>query len=101
VSPFAVTLKKLMEIGDLTFADLHHWFARPRPTVRAWVERGHEPRGPSGKLARDRLRLLEHAVEYRQGLPAPRTLSQDARPAYIKQVRDGLERDGVPAGGSA
>lgn len=101
MTSFSKTLKDLMQVGDLTYADLHHWFVRPRPTVRAWVEREHEPRGPSGSLAWERLRLLERAIKFRQGLPVPRELSCMERPAYIQQVRDGLERDGVPAGGSA
>lgn len=101
MSTFSDELTRLMEIGDMTLADLQHWFARPHPTVRSWVELGRTPRGPAGKLAWDRLRLLGDAVEYRQGLPAPRNLSAQARPAYIKQVRDGLERTGVLKNNSA
>lgn len=98
---FAHRLKWCMSRGDLTTADLHHWFERPRPTVRLWVKSGAEPRGPSGDDARTRLDLLERAVTKKQGLPPPRTLSALERPAYIRQVRDGLERSRVPARGTA
>jgi hypothetical protein len=90
-----------MKAGDLTFGDLHHWFGRPRATVRAWVDRDHEPRGPAGEDAKARLVLLIRAIKFQEGLPAPRTLSALERPAYIMQVRDALERSSVPAQGAA
>lgn len=90
-----------MKIGVLTRADLRYWFERPHATVRMWVLDGWTPRGPAGELAGERLALLERAVKQKRGMPVPRTLSARERPAYIKQVRDGLERVGVPESGSA
>lgn len=97
---FSAELKHVMQEGDLTIADLHHWFNRPRPTVRTWVKLDHAPRGPAGALAWERLRLLQHAVRYGV-LPVSRELSSHERPRYIVQVRNGLERNRVPAGGAA
>lgn len=99
---FYTRLSQCMKIGDLGYADLHHWFERPRPTVRLWIEKKTEaPRGPAGKLAFERLILLERAIAKRRGMPVPRTLSALERPKHIKRVRDGLERTGVPQNNSA
>jgi hypothetical protein len=97
---FATRLAKVMRVGDLTIADLHHWFNRPRYTVRMWVLLEREPRGPAGRLAHHALDRLEKEVMARRGFPVPANLSSLERPAYIRQVRDGL-RTRVPARGSA
>lgn len=91
-----------MQIADLGFGDLHHWFERPRATVRLWIDRKTDaPYGPAGQLALSRLVLLERAVKEKRRLPAPRSLSALERPAYIKQVRDELERARVLKAGAA
>lgn len=89
-------LARCVKVGDLIIADLHHWFDRPSSTVRMWLIDGWTPRGPAGKLAVERLDLLERAIKEKRGLPPPRELSALRRPKYIKQVRDELERARVP-----
>ncbi len=78
-------LLRCMRDGDLTCADLHHWFDRPRPTVRTWVVDARIPRGPSGRRADLLLQLLEKKV--RAGLVVPSHLSKDARPQFIRKLR--------------
>lgn len=75
--------------GDMTIADLHHWFERPRSTVRAWVLLGKEARDlPSGFLQK-RLELLEKRIKARDGFPIPPIKNQLARPSYIMGLRSG------------
>ena len=89
-------LELVMEKGDLTIGDLRHWFERPYPTVHVWRYQGNEPTGPTGRLALQRLRLLEKAVERKRGpFPVPLDLSKFERPTYIKKARHDLENGGV------
>lgn len=86
-----------MRHGDLTVADLHHWFGVPYPTMRSWALEGRAPRrgSPKGKLAERRMLLLETAINRGKGLPPPADISAHVRPGYVRQVRDGLERSSV------
>ena len=78
-------LLRCMRDGDLTVADLHHWFDRPRATVRTWVVDARIPRGPSGRRADLLLQALEKKI--RKGLVVPDQLSKDARPQFIRKLR--------------
>lgn len=93
---FSERIERAIKLGDFTVADLHHWFERPYPTVRLW--RFHDirkPPGPRGRLAEERLKLLEMAIAKKQGFPVPADLSHTDRPEYIKKVRHDLENAGV------
>lgn len=88
--------KRLVEArakGDMTTADVACWFDRPYATVRYWIDHAkddYEPSGPRGRLARDRLALLEWAISHRLGFPIPPELSVDARPLYVKKTYNDL-----------
>ena len=73
--------------GDLTIADLHHWFGRPRATVRRWVIDGCVPIGPTGNHAHLLLNALESRIRRGWGFPVPRELHAQQRPAYIHEQR--------------
>lgn len=86
---FQGRLKAAMRGGNLTVADLARWFDVPYPTIRGWVQDGHEPAG--GPLdcafAKARLDKLERAIRRKENLPLPR-LSGAARVAALKEARD-------------
>jgi len=85
---FAERLKKAMEGGNLTIADLHRWFEVPYQTVRGWLN-GHEPGGGpiDSAYARAKLISLEKAIIRKRGLPLPR-LWGAAREAALIEARD-------------
>ena len=86
---FTDRLQWCIKHGDMTIADLHHWFERPRSTVRAWVLLGNAARDlPSGFIEK-RLLLLETRIKARDGFPIPPIKNQLARPDYIKGLRSG------------
>ena len=48
---FQERLRRCVERGNLTVADLARWFDRPYPTVRSWFKDGWEPGdGPATRL---------------------------------------------------
>lgn len=91
----AERLRECQQRGELTTADLAHWFDRPFPTVRLWVMGKSLPREPAARLIYSRLGLLEARVALRT---FPINMSAHARPTYIKQVRENAERGGVSTG---
>ena len=70
-------LRKVMEEGNLTIADLSRWLDRPSPTVRSWT-RGTTTRGAAGDIETvlTRLKLIEKRIRLRKGLPVPRFRSE-------------------------
>ncbi len=86
---FTDRLAWCMRHGDVTVADLHHWFGRPRATVRTWAIDARVPQGPSGKKAHLLLALLESRIRARAGFPIPVDLSVATRPNYVKKLRHG------------
>lgn len=88
MSDFCKRLAKCMSEGDMTVADVHHWFGRPRATVRTWVVDRRTPQGPSGKRAVLLLALLESRIKSRNGgFPIPSDLSVFDRPLYVRKLR--------------
>lgn len=84
---FTSRLRWCLKHGDLTIADLHHWFKRPRATVRRWVIDACVPRGPTGTHAHLLLELLQSRITNRQGFPVPPELHAQQRPGYIHEQR--------------
>ena len=88
MSDFCKRLAKCMSDGAMTVADVHHWFDRPRATVRTWVVDRRTPSGPSAKKARLLLELLERRIKSRGGgFPIPADLSVFDRPDYVRKLR--------------
>lgn len=90
---FKVRLLDAMARGSLSRGDLHHWFGRPRATIRYWLSEESAPdyaplHDPKGDDAWSRLTLLEWAVKNVAGFPIPVTLSYAARPDNIRQLYD-------------
>lgn len=85
-------LEWCLKHGQLTVADLAHWFSRPHMTVKSWLVDGREPRGPQGVEALRRLALLREAIRQRQFFPVDAGLSQHARPEYITKAYGQLSR---------
>ena len=85
--PFSIRLKRARDKAGMTTSDLHAWFDRPYSTVFMWIARGYTPRGPSGKLAQQRLTLLEDVVKRANGaLLVPANTPENARKLVVKQV---------------
>lgn len=87
---FHVRLTRVMQTGQLTVADLSHWFNRPHPTVSMWVKGKTAPAGRyTADLAYSRLLLLEQVVRARDwSVPE---MSAHKRPEWIRQARDNAE----------
>lgn len=67
MSTFQQRLRRCVERGNLTVADLCRWFDRPYATVRCWLVAGREPSGGpvTVRRAREKLVALELAVRDR------------------------------------
>ena len=85
MADFAKRLRWCLKNGNMTVADLKHWFDRPYATVRTWVFEAREPRGPSGNHAHTLLAVLERKIK--RGLVIPATLSSNDRPDHIRKLR--------------
>ena len=84
--------------GDLTLADLSHWFDVPFSSVRYWLTVASSdwaPRGPRGRTIIKRIKLLEWAVANRIGMPVPEMMSARDRPAHMRGTRDAVANAGV------
>jgi hypothetical protein len=84
---FANRLKRVMQGGNLTVADLARWLDRSHATVRCWVN-GTQPTGPPLDVehAHQMLGLLEKMVAGKLGFPLPR-MSAGARAKKLAEVR--------------
>src|SRR5258706_4332683 len=80
---FVKRLLALQRQGNLSTADLQHWFDRPYSTVRSWVVDKRDPRY-AGRDAQVSLQLLQHCITQFEDL---RGVSSHARPARIRQLR--------------
>lgn len=89
MSDFTKRLRRAMKSGDMGIGDIHHWFGRPRSTVRTWVLDARTPQGPAGERAHLLLRHLEAKIAARSGFPIPQTVSAHERPDYVKRLRHG------------
>lgn len=67
MSTFQQRLRRCVERGNLTVADLCRWFDRPYATVRSWLAAGREPSGGpvTVRRAKSRLDALEQVVRDR------------------------------------
>ncbi len=91
---FKTRLLAAKEAGDLTIADLQHWFDAPFATCHYWAyTAGPEllPRGPRGRVITRRLKMLEWAIRHEIGFPVPAMLRQRDRPKHIRQTRDAID----------
>ena len=80
-------LRRLLNQGNLTVADLARWLERPHPTVRGWVLGGRLG-GPALDTAfiLARIKLLEDRLKKKRGLPVPR-MSARRRIVYMEGLR--------------
>src|SRR5882724_4309814 len=83
IKKFVKDLRTLQRQGNLSTADLQHWFDRPYSTVRSWVVDKRAPRY-AGQDAESSLRLLQHCISQFEGL---RGVSSHERPARIRSLR--------------
>ena len=93
---FQSRCKAVIKRGDLTVADLEHWFHRPHATVWRWVNSGWVPRGPTGRKALANLERLEKAVTDPSLFPIPDHLTPRLRKAYVRDAYHAAERAGLP-----
>jgi hypothetical protein len=84
---FQARLRKCMQDGNLTIADLARWFDRTHPTVGSWVRDGSVPGGGPLDIAAviTALARLEKMIATSSKFPVPR-LSPQARIAYIEKL---------------
>ena len=83
---FTKRIRWVLKEGNMTTADLQHWFDRPYATVRAWVFDARAPRGPAGRDADTALVKLERKI--RNGFTVPSALSNNDRPEFIRKLRN-------------
>jgi len=84
---FADRLVACQVRGDLTVADLATLLGRSYPTVRSWFTREtRAPYGPAGREVSELLDHLKQAIDARDGLPVPSTLSHRDRVAYVAKL---------------
>lgn len=83
-------LRRAMQTGSLTVADLSTWFARDYHTVHGWVEKGRQPWGPNGDQSLQLLGLLEQAIKQKRGFPVPVSLSPSERRRHMRLARERL-----------
>src|SRR6185437_1704752 len=99
-----VFLARLLAVAGrcaFTPSDLSVWFARPRFTMRTWLDRachrahGHLPttEGPTYVECVRRLKLLEQNAAY---FPVPYEVLKNDRRAYIKKAFMNANNGGVP-----
>ena len=91
MSDFNTRLQRCAQKGQLSAADLHHWFDVPYPTIRYWLIGTHSPNRVSLLFAERLLVLLERALRLRHGFPIP-VRSAHARPGYLRKLRHDLDR---------
>lgn len=94
---FAKRLIALQRQGDLSTADLQHWFNRPYSTIRSWVVDKRNPRY-AGRDVEVSLRVLQHCITQFEAL---RGVSLHERPARIRQLRAAANGRRLPKAGSA
>src|SRR6267142_1697938 len=94
---FVKRLLALQRQGNLSTADLQHWFDRPYSTVRSWVVDKRDPRY-GGQDAEYSLRLLQHCITQFDDL---RGVSSHERPARIRAIREAAGSSRLPKAGSA
>jgi hypothetical protein len=88
---FQTRLQDVMVTGQLTVADLSHWFERNYHTVRQWALEGIVPRQhklfsfEQSNAAYANLALLEYAVSEGAFKPLQK-LSPRSRPAEVKKL---------------
>lgn len=83
--------------GKLSNADLQHWLGCPYATIWTWTNHRREPQEVTASKYEPRLKLLERYINKHDGFPVPLDVSSHGRPAFIKGVRNGLERTGTRA----
>ena len=78
---FERRLRRCVEGGNLTVADLARWFGRPYATVRCWLHDGWEPAGGpiTMRRAADKLQRLEDIVGRHGGALADLPMRQRAK----------------------
>ncbi len=92
---FQSRLHAAMKAGDMSVADMAHWFDRPYASVRYWLygdtrnkpALDFEPRGAQGRLAFRNLQMLEWAIRHNVGFPIPAHLGDRERPGFVKEQR--------------
>lgn len=89
---FIKQLLALQRQGNLSTADLQHWFDRPYSTVRSWVVDKRAPRYAHHD-AEESLRLLQHCLTQLSDL---RGVSSHERPERIRQLRAAAGSNRLP-----
>jgi len=85
-------LKKCLERGKLTIADLALWLGRPFPTVRMWVNAFTYPSGPRAAGLWPKLTRLEKMIHDNVGFRSPMTSVTSTDRGYIKGLLNGRAR---------
>lgn len=86
---FSQRLDKVRRDGNLSIADLAHWFERPHPTVSGWLRGGRVGLAPLDTAwIEAQLGRLENMLRKNRGLPVPRLRREDRR-IYLDQLRNG------------
>jgi hypothetical protein len=86
---FAERLRRAMDGGSLTRADLSRWFDRPYTTIYRWLQDDRDPWGPNGAHAYALLAELEDRIKLKKGFPIPFSLSPALRVKHMEGLKRG------------
>jgi len=98
---FCNRLSRIATKRSLTASDLAIWFARPRQTVRTWLDNARDQanahRPTTGPVFRECVRRL-YLLERSSYFPVPYEVLKHARKSYITKAFLDANDAGVPRG---
>jgi hypothetical protein len=80
-------IRRLMEVGGLTVADMAHWLDEPRSTVAGWANKDVEPMKFKHADLWRKLQVLSKIIAKNRGYAIPDHIGMRDRIAYIKKIR--------------
>lgn len=88
MSQIGPEIKRLMNVGGLTVADVSHWLDEPRSTVNGWVNMGVTPHYLKHFKLWIKINHLREVVTRARGDVIPLYVGSRSRKAYLIKLRD-------------
>jgi hypothetical protein len=87
---FGAEIKRLMDVGGLTAADIAHWLDEPRSTVNGWIYDDIKPMSFKRVYLWSKLNALKKTIAKHRGCVIPQHIRARDRKAYLIRLRDGI-----------
>lgn len=81
-------IKRLMEVGGLTVADVSHWLDEPRSTIVDWIEGAHPMQYKRANIWVKLDKLRKVIAKSKDGCLVPAHIRLPQRKAYIIKIRN-------------